>query len=90
MEQEILLQVLKQAGPTALVAIIAIRALTKKANNNGVGEIKKAISNLQDNHLSDVKHLIEKVDEKLEKMDDKSDKIIQLLIRIEAKMNHNG
>ena len=75
-----LLQIAYQAGPTALVAIVAIWALTKKNNkNNNSKQFKKAIDELQTNHLSTLDNKMDRVEEKL-------DQVISLLIEIKTRL----
>jgi len=75
-----LLQIAYQAGPTALVAVVAIWALTKKNNkNNNSKQFKKAIDELQTNHLSTLDNKMDRVEEKL-------DQVISLLIEIKTRL----
>lgn len=66
-------------GSTAVVAIVAIWALVQvvksKRNRNGNGEVLKMIKNMESNHLGTL-------DGKIEKIDDKADRIINILTEI--------
>jgi len=82
---EQILNILPQLGPTVLVAIVAIWALlevikSKKNNKGDNGNVLKAIQIMEENHLSGL-------DQKIDKLDDKMDKIIILLTVIKEKVD---
>ena len=74
-----------QLGATAIVAIIGFWAVVQvvklkkngKNGKNGNGTILKAIENMKTNHLGEVNN-------KLDRLANRTDKIVELLIRIES------
>ena len=80
---EELIELGRTVGPTAVVAVVAFYAIveTMKLKRNGSNgdnrNIMKEIKNLGGNHLGEV-------NTKLDRLDDKDDRIIELLIEIKA------
>ena len=79
---EQLAQLGKTVGPTAVVAVFALYILwqllkEKRNNKNGNGNVIKAIKELRGNDLGEI-------NTKLDRLDDKTDRVVSLLIEIKT------
>lgn len=83
--EDTILNLLPQLGPVAIVSIAAMWFFyqlikTRKNGKNGNGDIMKTLEKIQSNHL-------ETIDKKQDRLEDKLDQIIILLVKIEAKLS---
>ncbi len=74
-----------QMGTVAILFLLFIKEFfaylrNRKNNNNNNGSIIKTLKLLEDNHLNTING-------KVDRLDDKLDKIINLLVEIKTKLN---
>jgi len=77
---EQLAQLGKTVGPTAVVAVFALYILwqlLKEKRNNKNGDIIKVLKELKGNDLGEI-------NTKLDRLDDKTDRVVSLLIEIKT------